>query len=89
MLSNAVKSEISNMSSDDLNALVPLIKNRRQVLTLTAAAKLEVGQPVYFAGKYGATVRGHITAIKRGGKLLVRATDGLTWRVPAGHVKTA
>ncbi len=89
MVSNTVRAEISNMSNDDLNALIPLITNRRNILNSQAAMSLEIGQPVYFTGKRGVTVRGHVTQVKRTGKLLVTSTTGVRWTVSASHVKTA
>ena len=83
MENNQVRSEILKMTNDELDYVVAVIQNRRNILNSQAAVRLHIGERVWFMAKRH-TIAGTVSEIKRTGRVLVtNCSDGKTWSMPA------
>ena len=77
--------DISEMESTDLSAVVEAVKMRRNRLHFTDAQSFRVGDRVSFAGRHGSTLKGVVEKVKIK-YILVRTDGGTRWNVPGSHL---
>ena len=77
--------DISEMESTDLSAVVEAVKMRRNRLHFTDAQTFKVGDRVSFKGRYGRTEKGVVEKVKIK-FILVRTDGGTRWNVPGSHL---
>jgi starvation-inducible outer membrane lipoprotein len=77
--------DISEMESTDLSAVVEAVKMRRNRLHFTDAQSFRVGDRVSFAGRHGRTEKGVVEKVKIK-YILVRTDGGTRWNVPGSHL---
>ena len=75
-----MRTEIMQMSNDELNELTRHIKTRREILSLEAKSMLSVGDKVTFKRKDGTVYIGVIYKVNR--KRIDVKTDKGRWNVP-------
>ena len=75
-----MRTEIMQMSNDELNELTRHIKTRREILSLEAKSMLSVGDKVTFKRKNGTVYIGVIYKVNR--KRIDVKTDKGRWNVP-------
>ena len=80
MKGTVMRTEIMQMSNDELNELTRLIKTRREILSLEAKSMFAVGDKVTFIRKSGTVYIGVIYKVNR--KRIDVKTDKGRWNVP-------
>ena len=78
-------SDIYEMDSTDLNAIIGAVKLRRNQLHFKDAQSFKVGDAVSFEGRHGAILKGVVEKVKIK-YILVRTTSGQRWNVPGSHL---
>jgi len=77
--------DISEMESTDLSAVVEAVKMRRNRLHFTDAQSFRVGDRVSFKGRHGSILKGVVEKVKIK-YILVRTDGGTRWNVPGSHL---
>ena len=77
--------DISEMESTDLSAVVEAVKMRRNRLHFTDAQSFRVGDRVSFKGRHGSILKGVVEKVKIK-YILVRTDGGTRWNVPGSHI---
>ena len=77
--------DISEMESTDLSAVVEAVKMRRNRLHFTDAQSFKVGDRVSFKGRHGSILKGVVEKVKIK-YILVRTDGGTRWNVPGSHL---
>jgi hypothetical protein len=72
----------------DLNAIVDILKMRRNALSYQALAKFRRGDRVAFKGRSGQTISGTVERVMQK-NVRVKSDGGGTWRVPAHMLSAA
>ena len=70
-----IQARIENCSNEEINAVVSMIKNQRQILSMNARTSFTIGQKVTFSGMIG-----HIEKIART-RAIVQVVNGPRYRV--------
>ena len=78
-----IQARIENCTNEDLNAVISMIKNQRQILAMNAGATFNVGQKVTFSN-----MTGHIEKIART-RAVVQVINGPRYRVQMSTMRAA
>ena len=78
-------SDIYDMESVDLSAVVEAVKLRRNQLHTSDAHQFRVGDRVSFTGRHGSILKGAVEKVKIK-YVLVRTDQGQRWNVPGSHL---
>ena len=78
-----IQARIENCSNEEINAVVSMIKNQRQILSMNARTSFTIGQKVTFSGMIG-----HIEKIART-RAIVQVVNGPRYRVQMSTMKAA
>ncbi len=78
-------SNIYDMESADLSAIIDAVKMRRNQLHTSDAHQFRIGEKVSFAGRRGSTLYGEVEKVKIK-YVLVRTDQGQRWNVPGSHL---
>jgi len=82
-----ILSHVRTASDSELDELVQMIQNRRNVINAVAACNLRIGSRVSFTHKHR-TITGVVESFHRGNKVgVAQHSDSRLWRCPAGMLK--
>jgi hypothetical protein len=78
-----IQARIENCTNEEINAVVSMIKNQRQILSMNAGSTFTVGQKVTFSNMIG-----HIEKIART-RAIVQVINGPRYRVTMSSLAAA